>query len=361
MMDLRERQASRRVATQRVIVGIVILAIIGFLAIKHLTRNTPIRFSYELTPQGRSLLRNHMIAFDSGGDIYLATASSVRKVTDPAFHSTADPYSEYTTASAPALSPDGRWLTFCGDDEELFVVPTEGHGKFVDLSSTSDSTQPSWDVSSRSILVAEWPLPPSGLTSSAFNKWLKDHENDPSQIFRVSLNGRASLVAASVNDLSNPVWSPSGSRIAYVSRRHSRRAEALSLSQPGAVWAMRGDGTGRKRLFAFKGFVDNVTWMPDGHHLQIITFGPPLFRDRRWLVDTTTGLVSALGNGTAAPTYSPDGSIAARETTEGIVITKLAPGKGPTTRPVLVIAAATNRKPSKGKRLDPFDGTISAH
>ena len=351
---------------RRFVVVLAVLVLAGYFTVKHLTHEASFRFSYEVTPQGRILLRAHTIAFDAAGDIYVASASGVRRATDSASYPENDPLSQdfyrNTQATAPSLSPDGRWLAFLkandDGDAELFVARADGSGELTDLS-PSGGTKPSWDAKSLSILIADFADPWAGLTpgtpayTRADREYDKNLSHGRTQVFRVGLDGRASPLTGGVNELSNPVWSPGGTQIAFVSTPPFK-ADQDFLSQPNTIWVMRGDGSGRKPLFTVKEMLFEMSWTPDGEHLRASGLW------RNWLVDAASGRAVRVGDvGAADLSYSADGRLAARGSVSGIVVSDRAASDGTLSNPRLVIAANARGKAPEGKRPDPFYGGIS--
>jgi TolB protein len=95
-----------------------------------------------------------------------------------------------------------------------------------------------------------------------------------------------------------PVWSPDGKKIAFVSDRDGSRE----------IWLMNADGTAPKQLT--KGQIDcsNLRWSPDGSRIAFVA--PKANRGQVHTVDVAGGKVVQLTNGTVAsrqPAWSPDG------------------------------------------------------
>jgi TolB protein len=68
----------------------------------------------------------------------------------------------------------------------------------------------------------------------------------------------------------SPVWSPDGSKIAFVSRRALDGSDARNLNNTDNIWVMKSDGSGATpltRITAAEAHSFNPTWSPDGSKL----------------------------------------------------------------------------------------------
>ncbi|MCG5529841.1 hypothetical protein LRD18_02990 [Halorhodospira halochloris] len=92
--------------------------------------------------------------------------------------------------------------------------------------------------------------------------FVSDHEGRPS-IYATDLKGSRikRLTDAQVTDL-DPVWSPAGDRIAFVSRRDE---------SGGSVYLMRGDGTEQKRLTHSERLDFMPRWHPQGERIVFVS------------------------------------------------------------------------------------------
>jgi hypothetical protein len=72
---------------------------------------------YALTRAGAKALGVHVLAFDAGGGVYLATASGFRKLTSAT--DVEDSLGERPfLAHAPAISPTGEWVAYLRGSED---------------------------------------------------------------------------------------------------------------------------------------------------------------------------------------------------------------------------------------------------
>jgi uncharacterized repeat protein (TIGR01451 family) len=117
-------------------------------------------------------------------------------------------------------------------------------------------------------------------------------------------SGRTYL-AASLDNEDSPVFSPDGSKIAYV-----RRAVTNGVND---VWVMNADGTGQTNLTQSPGISDSgPAWSPDGSRIAFST-GDAFHGDTHEIYvmnadgSGQTNLTRSPGSD-SAPTWSPDGS-----------------------------------------------------
>jgi hypothetical protein len=105
-------------------------------------------------------------------------------------------------------------------------------------------------------------LPRSGGQPEAilFERYTRNTEA-PTEIWSVAIDGtNARALPQPRGSNTNPVWSPDGSRIAFVNQEGS---DASTL------WVMNADGTGTMELAAGFG-VDQPTWSPDGTQIAFL-------------------------------------------------------------------------------------------
>src|SRR5262249_14881535 len=125
-----------------------------------------------------------------------------------------------------------------------------------------------------------------------------------------------------------PVWSPDGSKIAFVSDRALDGSDASILSRN--IWSVRPDGTGLRALTRYTSagrvFAQNASWSPDSTQLVFDTDGALdgsdaiLFSTNNiWRVNADgTGampLTQYVGKEAQEPAWSPDGTRIAFDST----------------------------------------------
>jgi len=100
-----------------------------------------------------------------------------------------------------------------------------------------------------------------------------------------------------------PVWSPDGSKIAWV-----RYPQETCNCGPSDVWVMNADGTGRHNLTNDRADVSDPTWSPDGSQLAFtLSYGI-------YVIDadgTDEHRISPVGSFDFDPAWSPDGQLIA--------------------------------------------------
>jgi TolB protein len=95
----------------------------------------------------------------------------------------------------------------------------------------------------------------------------------------------------------DPVWSPDGRRIAFVSDREGVPD----------IWTMAADGTDVRQLTKKQGSCSALKWSPDGSRIAFVSSAP---RDNIHTVEVATGKVVQITTDPAAarqPAWSPDG------------------------------------------------------
>jgi Tol biopolymer transport system component len=104
------------------------------------------------------------------------------------------------------------------------------------------------------------------------------------------------------SSLAYPVWSPDGSRIAYVDYRYDLKTAE--------IWTMRSDGTDQRRLVdlgpcaatPFTGCTDGLAWSVDGSQLAIHSVGG------LYIVRADGSGLHRITKDGIQPSWSPNGS-----------------------------------------------------
>ena len=140
-----------------------------------------------------------------------------------------------------AWSPDGRLLLFVdltpGFDKHVFVMDANGSGLRRLTKRCPEDYSPSWSPDGRTV----------AFTCSRQNQYLFVG----SDVFTVRVDG-TNLRRLTSNGATNyPAWSPDGRWLAYVSYRGDN-----------AVWVMRSDGTGQRRITPPSASGSAPTWEP---------------------------------------------------------------------------------------------------
>lgn len=228
-----------------------------------------------------------MIAFNSnragpgdGQDIWAmkANGSSLTQLTDAGGV-------PIDAAASPHWSPDGRKLALtevcCGllPGLEVAVMNADG-SSLVNLtnhvggligSPLAGAYGSQWSPDgSKLIFVSQFALD----NSFAFNT------NMTSNIWVMNADGSGqnalTKVTAKNADCSSPVWSPDGSRIAFVSARALDGSDATDPNDTSNIWVMNADGSGltpMTRLTVVGAASTTPVWSPDGSKLAFESSG----------------------------------------------------------------------------------------
>ncbi len=119
-----------------------------------------------------------------------------------------------------------------------------------------------------------------------------------------------------------PVWSPDGTQIAFVSNRDGGNVD---------LWLMNADGQNARRLATTPGDDNLGSWSPDGK--KIVYSNKDEVGESLWIIDVASGentrLTESQDGGDSAPTWSPDGERIAfySAPTDGLPMAKATSGQ----------------------------------
>jgi dipeptidyl aminopeptidase/acylaminoacyl peptidase len=198
--------------------------------------------------------------------------------------------------SAPAFSPDGRWLAYLsaepGGKPQLWLLPTAGGAPRRLTDHPLGAGAPAWAPDSRRLAytarvpepgrygtaegVGPGAEPPRLITTLKYRLddvgFLADRR---SQVFVLALpedfgDDTAPLpepaqVTSGDADCEDVAWSPDGSELAFVSARHERADRDLVRD----VHAVRTDGSGLRRITESRGDCALPTYDPAGRFLYL--------------------------------------------------------------------------------------------
>jgi Tol biopolymer transport system component len=203
--------------------GVAVLADVGSL----------VAFACDLEPQGRYFNRDIFTVAPDG--------APARRLT-----------SGYAQDLDPAWSHDGHFLAFSSTRAgrlNLYLMERDGSAVRRLTSALAQEFEPSWSPDDRWIVFASGragaaaPLGPRGLPASLY-------------VVHPDGSGLVRLTQTPSYD-GDAVWSPDGSKIAFVSDRGGTSD----------VWVMNPDGSGQTRLTQSSAGDDRPSWSPDGRQI----------------------------------------------------------------------------------------------
>jgi len=236
------------------------------------------------------------------------------------------------SAHNPDWSPDGHELAFTelccglGSQFKVAVVNADGSG-FIPLPGVPvfpfpavGSFAPRWSPNgSKFIFVSQLAVDntPALNVNTTGNIWVMNADG----------SGQAALtkVTAKNAGCSNPIWSPDGSRVAFVSARALDGSDANDANNTSNIWVMNPDGSGLMpitRLTAPGAGSTSPVWSPDGSKMAFESSGALDGSDASntnitsniWVMNADGTGITALTKLTARsasshdPAWSPTGS-----------------------------------------------------
>ena len=233
--------------------------------------------------------------------------------------------------SSPRWSPDGKWLSFLssrdgGDGPQLWLLATSGSEARRVSDVTGGIEDYAWAPDSKRLVFVVSDARDTEGTSHTKKPIVIDRlhfksdpggyvldDHDHLAIFELDARKLESLTSGT-HDETDPVWSPDGSRIAFVSKRVTGDPD---LSENDDIFVMAAKpGAEITRLTTFSGEDDGrIAWSPDGKRIAyLMGFALPDHSFRMWklaVVPSTGGaptvLTSALDRQVIEPAWSADG------------------------------------------------------
>jgi Tol biopolymer transport system component len=222
---------------------------------------------------------------DGQGDIYAMNADGTEQT-----RLTVNPASDYE----PVWSPDGTSILFrtyrVGIDE-IYVMNADGSGQTNVTENPALDIHPAWSPDGSKILFVSTRNDPYYASCDYWCYEIYTMNLDGSGVTRLTYNSDVDF---------SPVWSPDGSKIAFMSNRASGYYD---------VFVMNADGSSVTNLTNSLGGDADPDWSPDGSKIAFRTD-----RDGDWevyVMNADGSGVTRLTNSPgwdSAPAWSPDGS-----------------------------------------------------
>ena len=214
-------------------------------------------------------------------------------------------------------SPDGSKIAFAADlgtepagfpiEYDIYTVNADGSG-LRRLTKTLRSFGPVWSPDGRTIAFARWVGSRANVLGTA-TIWLMDADGRNQRRVFPDVRRRFDVPGS---------WSPDGSSLAFTRSRHTLPGPDGRVRNTGAVWIVRSDGSGARKL---AGRSASPAWSPDGQRIAYVTdrdengelsYGDAVSFANELYVSGVDGrnprrLTRTKDLNEAAPSWSPDG------------------------------------------------------
>ena len=233
--------------------------------------------------------------------------------------------------SSPRWSPDGKWLSFLssrdgGDGPQLWLLDRAG-GEARRVSHVAAGIEDyAWSPDSKRLVFVISDARETETTGDTKKPLVIDRlhfksdpggyvldDHDHLALFDLETRKLEALTSGA-HDETDPVWSPDGTRIAFVSKRVAGDPD---LSENDDIFVMAATpGAEIRRLTTYDGEDDGrIAWSPDGARIAYLTgIAMPDHSHRMWKLavvpstgGTATVLTAALDRQVIEPAWSADG------------------------------------------------------
>jgi polyisoprenoid-binding protein YceI len=172
-----------------------------------------------------------------------------------------------------------------GQGSDLYLVGADGTGLRRLTDGPDGELDPSWSPDGRRLAYVASP----------------QAELPPPAVHLINADGTRDTNLAGGQRMEQPAWSPDGGHIAFVSHPEEEAA---------AIYLMRADGTGQRRLTTTRAAQDEPAFSPDGRHIALTLYGGA-GNDDIAVINTDGSGLRRLTSSAAyeySPAWSPDGA-----------------------------------------------------